>query len=110
MRLIAQSHNRLLAGPIGVQSVESAIINRWNRLIGRLLDNRGTSLISKLRSNNQCYNTAILTQVKGQLDGSGGFYLKVAGSRKQEQRPGKQTALQSRKQARARAKQSILVI
>ena len=40
--------------------------------------------ISKLRSNNQCNNTENLTQVKGHLDGSGGIYLKVAGSRKQQ--------------------------
>ena len=44
---------------------------------------------SKLRSNNQCYNTEILTQVKGHLDGSGGLYLKVARPHKQQQRPGK---------------------
>jgi hypothetical protein len=45
--------------------------------------------ISKLRSNNQCYNTEILTQVNGHLDGSGGLYLKVARPHKQQQRPGK---------------------
>ena len=42
---------------------------------------------SKLRSNNQCYNTEILTQVKGHLDGSGGLYLKATAQLKQEQRP-----------------------
>ena len=65
---------------------------------------------SKLRSNNQCYNTEILTQVKGHLDGSGELYLKATAQLKQEQRPGTQTALCSTKVPRARATQSILSI
>jgi len=66
--------------------------------------------ISKLRSNNQCYNTEFLTQVKGHLDGWDGLYLKFAGSSKQEQRPGKVNVLSSRKESRAPVPLSILVI
>ena len=65
---------------------------------------------SKLRSNNQCYNTEILTQVKGHLDGSGELYLKATAQLKQEQQPSTQTALCSTKDPRARAIQSTLVI